>query len=252
MLRRSGFVLALGLVSVVASACAGTNPTTTSAANGSGKSYVYVAIGENGAGGFRNPADLRSSWAQMFYASALGVDGTFYDFSSAGETVADALRRLLPEAQAVRPNLVTVWVSAADIVSGTAPAAYGEDLGQLVRALRLHGATVLLANAAPAQIDSAFDSCPGSFSSCRLPGSAAPAPPSRSATVSEYNDIIAETGHQTGAIVVDVHNILADALREDGAASVLSPGRTSLSARGSTLVAQAFLAQLPKQFKKLR
>ena len=247
--RRKTLIVWLGLVSLAATACAATNPTTTASANRSGPSYVYVAIGENGSGGFRNPSDLRSSWPQMFYASGLGTDATFYDFSTPGETVADALSRLLPQAEAVRPDLVTVWVSTADLVSGTNPAVYGDELGQLVRALRRHGATVLLANAVPPQIDSAFDSCQRRLSRCRPPEPATAAPSALAATVSDYNGIIAQTGRQTGAIVVDVHSVLADALDRYGVTGVLSNDQTSLSAKGSTLVARAFLAGLPKRFK---
>ena len=159
MPRRWIVIVCFGIVSLLASACSDTNPTTTARANSSLVSHVYVAIGEDGSGGFMYRGDLRTMWAQIFYQSALGTGGTLYDYSMPDETVADVLHEVLPDALAVHPDLVTIWESTADIVAATPPAVYGEELEKLVEAFRRSGAVVLLANVAPPQLDQVLGTC---------------------------------------------------------------------------------------------
>ena len=191
-------LLYLGLLALLACACSNVNPTTTASVNGPGVTHVYVAIGENGSGGLRFRSDLTSTWVQSFYRSSLGTTGTLYDLSERGETIADVRDNLLPEALAVHPDLVTVWVSTEDIVSGTLLATYGHDLSQLVEALRQQGATVLLANAAPPVLYPALESCPGGANGCG-PGGSAPRPTAGEVTeVTDYDNTIASVARQTG------------------------------------------------------
>ena len=102
----------LGIMAVVASACSSVTPTTTASANGGGPSHVYVALGENGMGGSAFQTNARAAWTQMFYQSALGTSGTFYDFSIPDQTVAGVLGEELRQAQAVHPD------SANDVDEG--------------------------------------------------------------------------------------------------------------------------------------
>ena len=245
-------LLCLGLLALLACACSNVNPTTTASANGPGVTHVYVAIGENGSSGFRFRSGLTSTWIQSFYRSALGTTGTLYDLSERGETIADARNNLLPEALAVHPDLVTLWVSTEDIISGTPLATYGHQLSQLVEALRQQGATVLLANAAPPALIPALESCPGSTDGCG-PGGSAPPPAAGEATeVTDYDNTIASVARQSGARLVDVHAALSSAVETGGAGSVLSVHGSSLSPGGSALVARAFLKALPARFRDSR
>ena len=175
-------------------------------------SHVYVALGENGRAAPGSRTNLRAAWTQIFYQSALGTTGTFYDFSMPDQTVADVLGQELAQALAVHPDLVTVWLSTADIVDGTDPATYGTELRQLVGALRRQGTTVLLANAVPpVALESAFDVCTRRFGGC---STAAPPPtsgalsPGLASAVTAYDDTIASVARQTGAMLVDVHSVL--------------------------------------------
>jgi hypothetical protein len=252
MKRSSQLVLlCLGLLALLAGACSNGNPTTSASANGPGVTHVYVAIGENGSSGFRFRSDLTSTWIQSFYRSAFGTTGTLYDLSERGETIADARNNLLPEALAVHPDLVTLWVSTEDIVSGTPLATYGHQLSQLVEALRQQGATVLLANAAPPALYPALESCPGSSTQGCGPGGPAP-PPTVATEVTDYDNTIASVARQTGARLVDVHAALSSAVETGGAGSVLSVQGSSLSPGGSALVARAFLKALPARFRHSR
>jgi GDSL-like lipase/acylhydrolase family protein len=253
MRRHTLPILVLGIMAVVASACSSVTPTTTASANGSGPSRVYVALGNNGLGASRFPTNVRAAWTQMFYSSALGTSGTFYDFSMADQTVAAVLGQELAQVQAVHPDLVTVWLSTADIVNGTDVATFGSELRQLVGALRRQGATVLVANAVPPALESAFDVCTGRFGGC---STADPAPTSgvspgaAASAVTAYDGTIALVARQTGAFLVDVQSVLAHALQVGGVGSIVTPDGASLSEQGAALVARTFLAKLPASFTK--
>lgn len=242
-------LLYLGLLAFLACACSNVNPTTTASVNGPGVTHVYVAIGENGSSGSRFRLDLTSTWIQSFYRSSLGTTGTLYDLSERGETIADARDNLLPEALAVHPDLVTVWVSTEDIVSGTLLATYAHDLSRLVEALRQKGTTVLLANAAPPVLYPALETCPGSSNGC---GPAGSAPRPAAGEVTDYDNTIASVARQTGARLVNVNAALSSAVETGGAESVLSADGSSLSPVGSALVARTFLKALPARFRHSR
>src|ERR1700719_1961685 len=108
MPRRGVPVLCLGVLSLVAAACTNVNATTAARGNTPSVSHVYAAIGESGSTGFRSGTDLRATWPRVFYQSAFGTAATFYDFSMADATVADALQTVLPQTEAVKPDLVSV------------------------------------------------------------------------------------------------------------------------------------------------
>ena len=248
-------ILCLGVVALLASACSGTSPTTTARANSSPVSHVYVAIGEDGSGGFTYRGDLRAMWAQNFYRSTLGTNGTFYDYSMPDETAADALQQVLPDALALHPDLVTIWVGTADIVAGTSPSVYSQELEKLVQEFRREGAVVLLANVAPQQIDPALETCLTYAAACGRPGVAPPVLPSSSsltADSSAYDGVIDSVAHRTGATVVNLGDLLTSAINKGGLSSLLTPDDTSLSQRGADLVADAFGSHLPQRFEKQR
>jgi hypothetical protein len=238
--------LSLSLLALVATACSNVNPSSTARPNGPAVSHVYVAIGENGSEGFRSMSDVASTWTLSFYRSALGTGGTLYDLSTRAQTVADALVNVLPHALALHPGLVTVWVNTEDIISGTPLASYGQDLAQLVVALRDGGATVLLANAPPPVLLPALEGCPAGNGEC---GPGGPAPPQDvAATVTAYDSTIASIARETGARLVNLEGALSSAAA-GGAGSVLSEDGSSLSPMGAALVARAFLHALPATFR---
>ena len=253
MPRRWIVIFCLGIVALLASACSGTNPTTTARANSPSESHVYVALGEDGSGGFTYRGDLRSMWAQIFYRSALGTSGTFYDYSMPNETAADALQHVLPGALKLHPDLVTIWLGTADIVAGISPSVYSQELERLVRGFRRGGAVVLLANVAPRQLDPALDTCLAQAAACGRPGVAPPALlPSSSliADGSAYDGVIDSVAQRTGAHVVNLGAVLTPAINKVGLSNLLTSNDMSLSQRGADLVARAFESQLPQRFEK--
>jgi lysophospholipase L1-like esterase len=255
MPRRWIVISCLGIVALLASACSGTTPTTTAHANSPSESYAYVAIGEDGSGGFMYRGDLRSMWAQIFYRSALGTSGTFYDYSTPDETAADALQHVLPGALQLHPDLVTIWLGTADIVAGTSASVYRQELEKLVQGFRRKGAVVLLASVAPRQLDPALATCVPRAAACGRPGVAPPAlPPSSSliAAGSAYDSVIDSVAQRTGAHVVNLSAALAPAINKGGLSGLLTSNDMSLSQRGAELVARAFESRLPRRFEKQR
>ena len=251
-MRRS-LISVLVLVSLVAAACTSINPTTTANANRGGPSYIYVALGESGTNGFHHrPQDLRSQWTQLFYRSSLQTDGVLYDFSTSGQTVAEVLKTELPQALALHPELVTVFLSTGDIVAGTVPSLYEQQLKELVEALRHAGAIVLLANAAPSDVLPVFASCQSEVSDCDTQSAPTLPSPTQATSVSAYDNVIAAVVRETGAKMVNVHSALERAVQVGGVQSVLSPDGTALSESGATVVANAFDTQLPSRLRQAK
>jgi hypothetical protein len=250
---RRALIGALALVALGAAACANINPTTTASANDRGPSYVFVAIGESAASEFRGgPPDLRAEWTQIFYRSTLGTAGVLYDLTSRGPTVAEVRSGVLPQALALHPQLALVWLSTADIVAGTTPSVYEQELKQLVEALKNAGATVLLANAAPPDVFPALASCESDPSDCNSQGGLTLSSHALESTVSAYDNVIAAVVRQTGADMVNVQSALEREVQVGGVQSVLISGGTALSNIGATAVAHAFEAQLPGRFRKAK
>jgi lysophospholipase L1-like esterase len=246
------FIGALALLAAGATACTSINPTTTASANGHGPSYTYVAIGDSGTNSFHDgPPDLRSQWTQIFYRSTVGTHGTLYDLTSGGQTVAEALSSVLPQALAAHPQLAIVWIGTADIVAGTAPSVYEQELQQLVEALEHGGATVLLANAPPPEFFGAL-SASESGSSVSTQARQSTKTSAQAFTVSAYDGVIGSVARQTGAGLVDVHSALQRAEQDGGVEGLLSPDGTALSKSGATVVAHALEAQLPRRFRRTK
>ncbi|HEY1831689.1 MAG TPA: GDSL-type esterase/lipase family protein [Acidimicrobiales bacterium] len=250
---RRALIGALALVALGSAACSSLNPATTASANGRGPAYVFVAIGDSGANELRGgPPGLRSQWTQIFYRSTLGTGSVLYDLTSRGQTVAEVLSSVLPQALAVHPELATVWLGTADIIAGTTPVVYGQELQQLVEALKNAGATVLLANAAPPDVSPALVSCESDPSRCNSQGGPTLSSAALESTVSAYDNAIAAVVRQTGAGMVNVHSVLEREVQSVGVESILSSGATALSNVGANAVANAFGAQLPRRFRKAK
>jgi lysophospholipase L1-like esterase len=250
--RRCGrLVVAAALVLLAGCAGQPTGPLTgTSAvpAAPDGPAIVDVAIGasETVGAGVDDGSRLRSAWPQVLYTSALPRGAVFYNFGIPGATVAEALTAELPQALAVRPDLVTVWLNVNDLLVGVPAAQYESRLGQLVHALRRGGHTrVLVANTPWLDRLEAYLAClpdaPLTAAPCGLPGGSVPPPAEVNALVDSYNDAIARVVAREGADLVDLHAA--------GEVPLLHPEYISSdgfhpSEKGHVAVAQLFAAVL--------
>ena len=144
------FVGLVLLATLLASACTVSRTAATPKPTPSTPPLVYVAVGASESVGVGATDTHRNAWTQVFFRTALPRSAVFVNMAVPGSTVADALAAQVPEAVALSPDVVTVWLNVNDILHGVTPASYEGDLTRLVTALRRGGATkVLVANTPP-------------------------------------------------------------------------------------------------------
>lgn len=208
------------------------------------ESPLYVAVGASESVGFGTEEPLRHAWTQVFYRKALPRRAVFVNLGVPGATVADALERQLPEALALRPSLVTVWLNVNDLVGGVGPADYERDLAELIGGLRRGGAVVLVANTPELDRLPAYVRCregsPGP--GCTL-GRILP-PELLQRVVAAYNAAIERVAAQEGASLVDLHSAALAARAAGTEASLVSDDGFHPSVAGHRLVADAFAEAL--------
>jgi acyl-CoA thioesterase I len=247
---RRAWVTVLGLAgTLLIAACspgAGVRLAAQVPATGDGPALVDVAVGASETVGAGTEDRLRSAWPQVLYTTALPRGAVFYNFGIPGATVAEAIGSELPEALAVHPDLVTVWLNVNDLLAGVTPTSYEAQLDDLVHALRRGGHTrVLVANTPWLDQLPAYLACrpdaPLTAPACALPSDAALAPAALNVLVDQYNVAISQVVVREGADLVDLHAF--------GEVPVLHPDYVSQdgfhpSEAGHVAVAAAFAAVL--------
>ena len=149
MSRRSCRSRAILVLAALLSLASCGMPKATATVAPVAKPLTYVAIGGSDAVGVGSSDPLLDAWPQVFYRKTLPVSAIFINLAGPNSTVADALADQLPTALASSPNLVTIWLTSADLLTGVPAATYGAQLARLMASLRSRGATVLVANAPP-------------------------------------------------------------------------------------------------------
>ena len=195
------------------SACGSTAARTGSAAGAtpsrSRTPVVYVAVGASETVGIGAEQGVRQAWPQLLYNDALPPAAVYYNVGIPGATTAVAQRTELPEALAVHPTIVTVWLNVNDLLAGVTPDAYEAQLDALVHALRQRGsARVLVANTPyldrlPAVVK-CLSASPSQSSQCPTGFGTATAS-ELNARVDQYNAAITRVVTRQGALLVDLH-----------------------------------------------
>jgi lysophospholipase L1-like esterase len=236
------------LVLCAAAACTTSRPVARPQATPSAAPLVYVAVGASESVGVGASDPLRNAWPQVFYRSALPRSAVFVNMAVSGSTVAEALAGQVPNAVALSPDVVTVWLNVNDLIRGVTAAGYEADLTKLLTALRRGGATkVLVANTPPLDDLPAYRAClPGTattVSQCALgpgPQGAVPLPATLNAAVDAYNAAIARVASATGAVLVDLHAAGLAARQNGTEASLVGSDGFHPSDAGHALVAKTF------------
>jgi acyl-CoA thioesterase I len=207
-------------VAAAAAACAalagcggsGSSATGTAASADGSQPQVYVAIGASetiGDGIGDDALRLRDSWPQLFFNAALPRSSTYFNLGIDGATTATALAREVPEAEKLRPTVVTVWLNVDDLVHGVSVADYEQHLDSLIGDLRQGGATVLVANTPWLDRLPAYIACrpdaPGGVGCLLGPQISLPDAAAVDALVDQFNAAIARVAARHGAVVVDLH-----------------------------------------------
>ncbi|HWD25115.1 MAG TPA: SGNH/GDSL hydrolase family protein [Acidimicrobiales bacterium] len=239
MRRRSVFAPLLGLA-VIAAGC-GTSASTTSAPENIAKPpFVYVAIGGSESLETGSRAAFQTAWSQLLYRTAIGTAGTFYDLAEPNETAAEAAALDPSQVRALHPDLVTVWLSTADLLDGTPVAAYRRSLGTLLRALRATETTVLVASAPPIERLPLYQACIDDPRACGSGNRTLPSPASLPPVITAYNTAIAGIASRSSATVINVGAPLVKSLGAVAGAGALSTNFATLSAGAARAVASAF------------
>jgi len=247
-------VLGVGLVllaTLLATACTASRTAATPRPTPSTPPLVYVAVGASESVGVGATDTHRNAWTQVFFRTALPRSAVFVNMAVPGSTVAEALAAQVPEAVALSPDVVTVWLNVNDILQGVTPASYEGDLTRLVTALRRGGATkVLVANTPPLDDLPAYRAClPGAPATttqgapCPVSGAlagAVPAPATLDTVVDAYNAAIARVASASGAVLVDLHAAGLLARQNGTEASLVSSDGFHPSDAGYALVAKTF------------
>lgn len=199
---------------------------------------LYVAVGASDSVGVGAAHPRREAWPLLFHRRALPTGTRFANLAVSGATVADALRRQIPRALALSPQLVTVWLAVNDLVADVEVGAYESDLGQLVHRLRRQGnSTVLVANVPY------LDHLPA-YLQWRAALPDVPAPDVLNAVVEAYNNAIERVARHTGAVVVDLHAAALAARRAGREAGLISGDGFHPSTAGHAAIAEAFAGAL--------
>jgi lysophospholipase L1-like esterase len=187
-------------------ACGG-SPAASPAPSPSPRPLTYAAVGASDTVGIGATNPSTDAWPVVFSRTALPASAVFRNFGVSGEKAAGALTDELPKALLVKPSLVTVWLNVNDLIAGVAPAAYHDQLGQLVHGLRQGGrARVLVANTPHLESLPVFLRCRAGTSFLPCPGRiAALTPEVLDTAVVAYNTAIADVVQREGAELVDLY-----------------------------------------------
>jgi len=206
---------------------------------------VYAAVGASETVGIGTDDPVRDAWPKVLWRDAL-ADAVFYDLGVPGSTTAEALTLQVPQAIALEPDVVTVWLNVNDLIAGVPSARYEMQLGRLVHQLRGGGSTEVFVATTP-RLDSlpAYLECrpgPPSFgASCPLPR-LLPGPKVVRTAVDRYNAAIERVVQREGAVLVDLHGF--------GDAPADHPEYIAIdgfhpSSEGAAVIASAFEDALP-------
>jgi acyl-CoA thioesterase I len=228
-------------VAVCCAGCAGGGGTVGNrvlpSVSPSGPRLTYVAIGASESVGVGADDPIRQAWAAVFYRTALPRAAVFVNLGIPGATVADALRREVPEAVSLRPDVVTVFLNANDLIARVPVRTYQSELTSLLGQVRGGGrTTVLVANLPPLDSLPRFQACPAARPCEGSPLSG----PAIDAAVREYNAAIAAAARRTGSTVVDLYRIGTAISREGSSGDFVGPDGFHPNAAGHRLIAGAF------------
>ena len=213
-----------------------------------GGPLVYVAVGASESVGMGADRPSEQAWPVVLHRTALPPGSVLVNLGVPGATVADALAAQLPPALARRPALATVWLNVNDIIGGVPAVTYERQLEALVEGLARGGETLVLVANTPA-----FDLLPV-YRECRAAMEAAGCPPSDAipwpgqvaAVVDDYNEAIERVTVRAGAVLVDLHDAGAAALRAGSAGSLVSTDGFHPSTAGHQAVAGLFAQALER------
>ena len=250
--RFVAMLVAVSALSLTLTSCSGSKPTAGPVGTDDrGPAITYVAVGASESVGFGTDDPIRQAWPAVLYRT-LPRRAAYVNLGIPGATVDEALTTEVPQALALHPTLVTVWLNVNDITSLVPAATYEQQLGELVHQLRNGGATrVLVANTPPVDHLPAYLACqpdaPSGLPPCVLGGLGqllVPGPDTINATVDAYNQAVVRVVAEEAAVLVDLHALGLHARAQGKEAELVGTDGFHPSVAGHQAVADAFAAAL--------
>jgi hypothetical protein len=250
--RRFGLAVALATMATVLAGCGSAISPNGAPPNVTKPAIVDVAIGGSESVEFSPNAGttIRTVWTQLLYRATIGTAGTFVDLAQPGETAADAVEDDDARLRSLHPDLVTIWMSTADVLEGTPVTRYAVSLGTLVGAARATGAKVLVANVPALQRLPLYQACVDDPRLCGVGGHVLPSAAALATTIAAYNRVIAAVATAHGATVVDVEAAINRALATPAGVATLSGNVAALSTGANAIVEKTFAGALPRSLRR--
>lgn len=198
---------------------------------------LYVAVGASDAVGVGARRPRREAWPRLLHRHAFAAGTRFVNLGVSGATVATALTGQVPRAEALAPDVVTIWLVVNDIVAGVAVDAYEAQLDELVRRLRRDGATGVLVGNCPY-----LDRLPV-YLMWRAAG-ILPSPDEANRIVDGYNTAIDRVITRHDATLVDLHAAGLAARRTGTEPALIARDGFHPSTSGHHALAAVFTAAL--------
>jgi len=144
-------VVLLCTLLIAVAACSSPGPAPASAPVGPGaRPTVLVTMGAIETSNLDFRTDRRDTWTQIVFSQATPAAAVFVNLAAQNVTAQRVIDTQLPELASLHPDVVTIWVEAADVRLSTPVVTYQAELAQLVSGARQAGARKVLLVTPPA------------------------------------------------------------------------------------------------------
>jgi GDSL-like Lipase/Acylhydrolase family len=132
-------------------ACSSPPPDLTEGRAGNeARPSVLVSMGAIETSNLDFRTDRRDTWTQLVFTHAMPAASVFVDLAGDNITAERVIETQLPELASLHPDVVTIWVEAADVRLATPPSTYQRELTELIAGARQAGARKVLLMTPPA------------------------------------------------------------------------------------------------------
>lgn len=132
-------------IALLVASCSSSGPSVAAApSTATTKPVVFVTMGAIETSNLDYDADRLDTWPQIVFAKAMPSSAVFVDLAGGNVTAERVIDTQLPELASLHPDVVTIWVEAADVRLVTPTATYQAELTQLIAGARRAGAHQVL------------------------------------------------------------------------------------------------------------
>lgn len=199
---------------------------------GADGALIYVAIGASDVVGEGADNPDTEAWPIVIY-ERLPKGAVIHRLGVSGSTAEEAIAEQLPAAEALEPNLVTIWLAINDIRNKVPIEAYRKSLDEIARRMTDTGAQVFVGNVPDLR------GIPELSESYR--------PDQLTAFTAEWNATIAEVVLANGAHLVDLQEA-SDGMEQEEMQVLISEDRFHPSSLGHVALAEIFLHHIESAF----